>query len=139
MLKLLFSNDKYQSTKINLALLFLRVTLGLTMAFAHGLGKLPVQEGFVQGVAAMGFPMPVVFAWAAALAEFLGGLFIALGLATRISSFMWIGTMGVAAFITHAADPFRVKELAFIYLFAGIFFLISGAGRYSIDGAINRG
>lgn len=141
MLKLLFSNDKYQSSKLNFALLFLRVTIGLTMAIAHGFGKLPVQEGLVQGVASMGFPFtisPVAFAWGAALAEFAGGIFIALGLATRLSALMWIATMGGAALVVHAADPFRIKELAFVYLFCGIFFLITGAGKYSVDGAINR-
>ena len=141
MLKLLFSNDKYQSKKLNFALLFLRVSLGLVMAFGHGFLKLPVQDGLVQGVAAMGFPFaiaPVAFAWAAALAEFCGGLFIALGLATRLSALLWIFTMTSAAFVVHAADPFDIKERAFLYLFSGIFFLLAGAGKYSVDGAINR-
>lgn len=138
MLRLIFSNDKYDSAKVNIALLFLRLTLGLTMAFAHGLGKLPVGDDLVQGVSAMGFPMPVFFAWAAALAEFLGGLFIALGLATRLSAIGWIVTMATAMFMVHAADPFMVKERALLYLAGAIFFLIAGAGRYSIDGAINR-
>jgi len=138
MLNVLLSNEKYQSTKLNVGLLFLRLTAGLTMAFAHGFGKIPVQDGLVQGVAAMGLPLPEFFAWAAALAEFLGGIFIALGLATRLSSLTWIATMAGAAFVVHGADPFQNKELAFIYLFIGIFFFFAGAGKYSVDGAINR-
>lgn len=35
------------------------------MALAHGLGKTPPPEQLIDGVANMGFPMAIVFAWAA--------------------------------------------------------------------------
>lgn len=138
MKKILFHCENYSSTALNGGLLLLRVTFGLTMAFAHGLGKIPPGEQFVGGVANMGFPLPIVFAWGAALSEFFGGVFIALGLATRLAAASWVGTMGVAALIVHAADPFMRKELAFAYLVVGLFFFIVGAGKYSVDGMINK-
>ena len=60
----------------NFGILVFRVFIGLTMAFAHGLGKLPPPQMLIDGVQSMGFPLPIVFAWAAALSEFVGALLI---------------------------------------------------------------
>lgn len=119
-----------------LGLLVLRLGTGLTMAWAHGLGKVPPPDRMVETVAGLGFPLPVVFAWAAGLTELVGGLFIALGLATRLSSALMIITMGVAFFGAHAADPFQNKELSFVYLFCSIALFLFGPGKWSIDSRI---
>ena len=84
------------SRPTDLGLLVLRLGIGLTLALAHGLGKLPPSDGFIEGTAAMGFPLPVLFAWAAALSEFLGGLLLAVGLATRPAAVFVSVTMAVA-------------------------------------------
>src|SRR5688500_19525649 len=99
----------------HVGLLVLRAFAGLSLALAHGRTKLPPPEKLVQGVESMGFPMPHFFAWCAALAEFGGGILLALGLLTRPAAAMILFTMGVAAFRVHAADPYQVKELAFMY------------------------
>lgn len=122
----------------DVGLTVLRVFAGLSMGLAHGYGKLPVSDQFVEGVANMGFPMPEVFAWAAALAECVGGLLLAAGLLTRTSALFIAGTMIVAAFITHGSDPFRVKEMALLYGCIAIAFLFVGGGRFSIDFALRR-
>jgi putative oxidoreductase len=122
----------------DLGLFLFRVFVGLAMAFAHGLGKVPPSDQLTQGLAGMGFPLPVVFAWAAALAEFAGGLFIALGLFTRHAAFFLAVTMSVAAFIAHAADPFQKKEMALLYLFASIMLIFTGPGRLSLDSIIRK-
>lgn len=139
MIKFLFSNEKIASAKVNIGLLIFRIAIGLSLAFAHGFGKLPAPEWFVNMVQGYGFPMPVVFAWAAVLAEFLGGLFIALGLSVRVTSAVVAFNMAVAFFIHHGADPFAKKELAFVYLVSAIVLIFTGAGKYSVDGAVNRG
>lgn len=113
-------------------LLVLRLGTGLFMAFGHGLGKLPPSDGLIENTGKMGFPLPVFFAWMAGLSEFLGGLFIALGLFTRPAAFLWICTMSTAAFIRHADDPFGSKEKALMYLIIGISFVLLGSGRYSL-------
>ena len=114
-------------------LLLFRFFVGATMAFSHGLGKLPPSEQLIQGVTGMGFPLPVVFAWAAALSEFVGGLFIAAGLFTRLATVFLAFTMGVAAFVVHSADPFNVKEMALLYFASTILLFFTGAGQYSAD------
>lgn len=122
----------------DLGLLLFRVFVGAAMAFGHGLGKLPPSEQLVQGVEGMGFPMPVVFAWAAALSEFLGGVLIVFGLFTRASAAFLGFTMAIAGFVVHGADPFKVKEMAFLYLASCVLLLLSGAGKYSLDRLIRR-
>ncbi len=90
---------------VDWGLLVLRVFSGLGIAFGHGLGKLPPSDRFIAGTAELGFPMPFVFAWVAALSEFLGGIFIALGIFTRPAAFMVLMTMLVAVFRRHINDP----------------------------------
>jgi putative oxidoreductase len=81
----------------------------------------------------MGFPSPDLFAWAAALSEFLGGILIALGLGTRIAAFFVFSTMTVAVFIRHASDTFDVKELALLYGTIAMAIVLIGPGRFSLD------
>lgn len=136
--RLMFHCESYQSAALNSGLLFLRVSLGLTMAFAHGLGKVPPQPGFVGFLAKIGFPAQELFAWGAGLSELVGGLFLAIGLASRFSSLSLALTMGVAAFMAHANDPWKAKELAIVYMFGFIFLFISGPGKFSVDSMISK-
>lgn len=121
------------SPATDLGLLVLRLGAGLTLAFAHGLGKLPPSAGFVEGTAEMGFPVPTLFAWAAALSEFAGGLLVAVGLLTRPAALFVVITMAVAAFVRHAGDPFSDVERALLFLVAFLAILLAGAGRYAVD------
>ncbi len=130
MTKFLYNSD--------LGLLIFRLFVGLAMAFSHGLGKMPPPEQLIAGVESMGFPMAIAFAWAAALSEFIGALFLASGLFTRIAASFIGFTMGVAAFIAHGADPFAKKEMALLYLTASVMFIFTGAGKYSLDSIIRK-
>lgn len=131
--KLLFGGESGLSPLANLGLTLLRVFAGVTLMATHGLGKLPPSEQFVAGVDKIGLPLPGLFAWAAALAEFLGGAFLALGFLTRPASFFIAFTMVVALLGVHYNDPFQKKELAFLYLFIALAFLLKGAGDWSVD------
>ena len=133
---LLFGGAGGGTSLADAGLLVLRVFAGLAMAFAHGLGKLPPSERFVDGVAEIGFPAALVFAWAAGLAEFLGGILLAFGLATRPAALFIAITMAVAAFGRHADDPFVMQELALLYLVVAIGFMLAGGGGYSADALI---
>ena len=123
---------KAYNSSADFGLLVLRVFAGLSLAFGHGLGKLPVSSGFIEGVGNLGFPIPLVFAWAAALSEFMGGLFLAAGFYTRTAA-VFIGlTMATAGFIRHAADPFGTKEKALLFLAVAVLFFFTGPGKYSL-------
>jgi putative oxidoreductase len=111
---------------------------GLALAFAHGRGKLPPSEKFITGAGELGFPWPAVFAWAAALSEFAGGILLAAGFWTRPAALMILITMLVAGFGRHAADPFNVKEKAFLYAAIALACLGLGGGRLALDALLRR-
>ncbi|MDX1531293.1 MAG: DoxX family protein [Rhodothermales bacterium] len=117
-------------------LLVLRLLAGLALAFAHGLGKIPPSEQFVGMVGGLGFPLPGLFAWAAGLAEFGGGLLLAVGLLTRPAALVVAINMAVAFFLAHADDPFGQAEKAYLFGAVALLFLLAGAGRYSVDAVI---
>lgn len=144
----------------DVALLVLRLS-GLALAFAHGWRKVSLLatgnfDNFVSGVEALGFPMPGLFAWAAGLAEFAGGLAIALGIGTRFAAVFAGFTMFVAAFARHRAHlHFLVTvgamraseetvrswgnpELALVYLLAFGTLALTGGGRFSLDRFVRR-
>ncbi|MDM7923334.1 MAG: DoxX family protein [Pyrinomonadaceae bacterium] len=136
--KVLFGGESGLSPTANLGLTVLRIATGLAMAFGHGLGKMPPGPGLIERSAQMGFPAPSLFAWAAAFSEFFGGLFLAIGLFTRLSSFLIGCTMLTALVGVHAADPFAAQEKAFLYLFLAVAFMLKGSGDWSIDGLIRK-
>ncbi len=124
----------------DVGLLILRVLTGLFMA-SHGYGKIFTEgrmEQFTEGVAEMGFPLPIVFAWSAALSELLGGLLLAAGLFTRYAAFLIFCTMTVAAFIAHGDDPFSVKEKALLFWTISLAVMFLGAGQYAVDRLIRK-
>jgi len=133
---LLFGTGR-TSRATDLGLLILRVGLGLTLALGHGLGKLPPSAGFIEGTAEMGFPLPTFFAWAAALSEFVGGLLLAVGLATRPAAFFVACTLATAFFLGHGGSVDE-GELALVFLVGALALLASGAGRYAVDRWIAR-
>ena len=144
----------------DIALLILRLA-GLGLAFAHGWSKISMLvsgngDRLISAVGSLGFPMPVVFAWAAALAEFAGGLLIALGIGTRIASAFAAFTMFVAAFARHklashvfvwlgvtsvpeeVVDSWGNPERAATYLLIFLALVLMGGGRFALDRLIQR-
>jgi putative oxidoreductase len=129
----------WRDKSLSAGLLTLRVFMGLAMAH-HGYGK--VFGGYmpqvIEGVTGMGFPAPTLFAWLAALSEFVGGILIALGLFTRVAAFFVLVTMCVAFFVVHGQDPFQAKELAYLHGAVALSLILTGSGCYGLDSLICR-
>ena len=125
--------------RADIGILILRVLGGLGIAY-HGYGKIfgGKMAGFTEGVAGMGFPVPEVFAWAAALSEFAGGLMLAVGLLTPFAALAVFLTMSVAAFIAHSSDPFKVKEMALAYWTISGALICLGGGKFSLDAKLKK-
>lgn len=134
----LFGGTSTGTPASHVGFLLLRVIAGLALALAHGLGKVPPSEGFVNRVGEMGLPAPELFAWLAATAEFGGGLLLALGFLTRPASFLILGNMVIVFLMAHAGDPFGNREKALLFGAIALFYLLAGAGRYSIDALFRR-
>ena len=137
MKKLLFSGTE-NALSTDLMLAVFRIFAGLSMAFGHGIKKVPPSEGFVEHVGDMGFPSAEFFAYAAGFSEFGGALLLALGLFTRPAAFFVGITMFVAAFINHAGDPFGNGEKAYLYFAIAVVYMVIGSGKFSLDSWVRR-
>lgn len=126
---------------VDWALLILRVGIGLVIA-AHGAQKVfgiwegPGIEGFAGMMKNMNFSPPVFWAWAASLAEFAGGILLALGILPRLSAASIAATMSVAVFFVHwKAGLFASNggfEYPLVLLLASISLVIAGGGKLSL-------
>ena len=94
-----------RDSRAELAITVLRVSVGLMVAGLHGLHK--VVDGFqyltvgrdwplLRDTVQLGFPLPVVFASAAAVIQLAGGLLIAAGAFTRPAAMLVVVTMVTA-------------------------------------------
>ena len=128
------------SRYVDAGLLVLRIGMFVMLALGHGLGKLPVSQSFIDNTAGLGFPLPALFAWAAALSEFAGGLLLALGLMTRPAAGLVAVTMLVAFGLSHgfALSGEGSGEMAFLYLVGAIAIGLTGPGRFSVDAQLAR-
>ena len=123
----------YGSKAADFGLLILRLVGGLTLAFAHGFGKVPPAQGFVETIGRLGFPMPEAAAWGAALVETAVALLVAIGLLTRPASLILTAYFLVIVFWVHGADQFKDKEPAVMFLMWAATLLFTGPGRFSLD------
>ena len=121
--------------------LLLRVVLGVTFAKA-GWGKLhhlaQVEEYFRSlHIPAAGVQAPMI-----ATIEFVGGLLLLAGLATRIVAALLVGVMAVALYTAIWPDADGVTAVLggveAIYLAAFVHLAVNGGGAASLDRALGR-
>ena len=136
--KILFDGERGLSFTTNLGTTLARAFTGFALMYGHGIDKVKDPTRIIGMAGSLGFPLPTLFGWAAALTEFAGAGLLVLGLLTRVSSFfiafmMMVGFLGV-----HLSDPFAKQEKALLYLFIAVMFLIKGAGDWSVDALISK-
>jgi len=130
---------------MSIGILILRLVVGLTLA-AHGAQKLFGWFGGYGLTGTGGFLEQLGFvpgrrnALRAGLAEMVGGLLLALGLATPLAAATIVAVMGVAAVSVHLKQGFFITKQGYEYtLILGIAALsiaFSGAGPLSLDGLL---
>ena len=127
---------------MDLGLMIARLVVGLVMA-AHGAQKLFGWFGGY-GLAAvagmfesLGFRPGRFFATTAALAEFTGGLFLALGVLGPVGPALVLPVMIVAAVSVHLKNGVFATsngiEIPLLYGAAAAALALTGPGRYSLD------
>ncbi|MGH8121879.1 MAG: DoxX family protein [Rudaea sp.] len=124
-----------------LAPLIVRLFFGYFWA-ETGWAKLHNLDGAIEHFVGWGIPFPAFSATFSASAEFLGGVFLMLGLLTRITSFALIINMIVAiAFVAiknvGGFDDF-IELDEFVYMLIFFWLLIAGPGPVSVDTRINK-
>jgi putative oxidoreductase len=117
--------------------LLLRTVLGMVF-IAHGYLKIAGGiGGFSQSVGRLGFPLPYLFAWAAALAEFLGGICVLVGLFTRHAALAIAAVMGVAVTQVHLREGLiGGYEYPLVLLVVAAAVMLTGAGPLSFDRSV---
>ena len=112
--------------------------------FVTGWGKLthiPKVAGFFHS---LGIPFPTLNAYLAGSAECFGGLFLLIGLASRITTLPLIFTM-IIAYLTSEIDVVKnifsdpdkfVTDTPFLFLLAAVIVFLFGPGPLSLDGLI---
>ena len=129
-----------EDRRYHIAMLALRAGLGLTMLFAHGLGKISGgPEKWERlggaGVGWLGIDFGLVgFGLFASLSESVFALLVALGLFTRSTAICVAMTM-FFAMMSHlmGGDPFRRCAHALELRLCFSVIAMMGPGRYSID------
>jgi len=123
-----------KSLQADIAKLLMRLFFGLSMAFAHGYGKLGkfFAGGDIQFLDPIGLGASTSLLLAG-ISEFVFPLMVAIGLFTRLASLPVMGTMSVAFLAVHLNDPFARQELALCYLAAFTAILLLGPGKFSAD------
>ncbi len=130
---------------LDFALAILRLGIGAPLVLLHGQGKLSAalahfvtgkDWGFINTVHSLGFPFPTFFAAAAAFAEGIGAILLAIGLITRSAALLVVSTMLVASYRHVRAG--EVPELAGLYLVGATVIAITGPGAYSFDAFRSR-
>jgi putative oxidoreductase len=109
-----------------------------------GMGKLTNIPKITDFFQSLGIPFPQFNAYLAGATECFGGLFLLLGLASRLSTIPLIITM-IVAYITASPDAVKhifskpdnfVTDDAFLFMYASIIVFLFGPGPLSLDGLI---
>ena len=124
-------------------LLLVRLYWGWQLA-QSGWGKLHHLSNVGEYFAALGLPMPAQLAVFISSVEFFGGIFLALGLASRITGLVLTVNLAMAyvigdreALLSFFSDPDKfIAAAPFTFLMVALIVLIFGAGRISADTAI---
>ncbi|WP_439693741.1 DoxX family protein [Curtobacterium sp. SP.BCo] len=129
-----------KSTSIGLTAL--RIVLGVVF-IAHGAQKFAQGIGTVaQGFSGMGVPLAEVAAPLVAGLELVGGVFLVLGVATRVVGVLLAVDMVVAGLLAHASSGFYSQDGGFEYVLvlavASLAVALTGPGRFSVDAAFLR-
>ena len=124
-------------------LLFVRLYWGCQLA-QSGWGKLHHLSNVGDYFATLGLPMPAQMAVFIACVEFFGGIFLGLGLASRITGLVLTVNLTMAyvigdreALLSFFSDPDKfIAAAPFAFLIVSLIVLIFGAGKISADAAI---
>lgn len=128
-----------QPTRIDVALLLLRVAVGVTF-IVHGVDKLQDLAGTEAFFDSLGIPLPALMAPLVAALETFGGIALIAGLLVPLVGLGLAVNMLVAGLTAHTGSGFLASgggyELVLVLGAAALALAVAGAGRLSLDGLL---
>jgi putative oxidoreductase len=126
-------------------LLLIRLYWGWQL-LESGWGKLHHLEKVTDFFTSLGLPMPAQMAVFISCVEFVGGIFLALGLLSRLTALVLTVNLIMAyvtadreALFSIFSDPDKFYAAApYTFLVASLIVLIFGAGKFSLDTLFDR-
>lgn len=126
-------------------LLFVRLYWGWQL-IESGWGKLHHLDKVTEFFTSLALPMPAQTALAISCLEFFGGIFLAIGLLSRLTSLALTINLIVAyitadreALFSIFSDPDKFYAAApYTFLIASLIILFFGPGKFAVDALLNR-
>ena len=126
-------------------LLFVRLYWGWQLA-QSGWGKLHNLDKVTEFFGSLNLPMPAQMALAISCLEFFGGIFLAIGLLSRLTALVLSINMIMAyvtadreALLSFISDPDKFSAAApYVFLVASLIILIFGPGKFCVDYLLRR-
>jgi putative oxidoreductase len=133
-----FFSTQCSDGAFNLGTLVLRVTFGLLLLIDYGLGKITHFSSLEYTFYNF---LNIGHRWSLLLcifAEVVCAGLIALGLFSRFAALVLVINFSVAAFMALKGQPLEHRELALLFLGVFVALLMTGPGKYSVDGAMGK-
>lgn len=125
------SIEKYKEYGV----IFIRLIIGFHLIYGtqDNVFSYARMEEFASFLSARGVPFPLFSAFLSAYAQFICGILIVIGAATRLAAAVMIVNFIAALLIAHIGDAYANMFPALMMLAAACFFFVHGAGKLSVD------
>lgn len=133
-----FFSTQASDGAFNLGTLVLRVVFGLLLLLDHGLDKITHFSKYEYTFYNF---LNIGHRWSLVLcifAEVVCAGLVALGLFTRLAALVLCVNFSVASFMAMKGQPLDHRELPLVFLAAFVTLLMTGPGKYSVDGAMGK-
>ena len=129
--RFLFANNPY-----DLGLTIVRIFAGIIIIpFGMEMFDAEAMSGYTKWLTDIGIPLPGFMAYVGKVAELVGGIFLILGLLTRLASVFLMITMAVITFVMSSGS---ITDMTFLLLLLFAVYLFAGGGKYSVDALIGK-
>lgn len=120
-------------------LCFVRIIVGYFMIY-HGweVFDKEIMSGYLTWDSFKGFSSPAFMVYMGKTAELVAGIFLLIGLFTRLASLVLIFTMIYVSFFVGHGKVWYEDQHPFLFVLLGLVFFFTGSGKWSVDQLLLR-